>query len=572
MPHPIQANDLHVRPTLVWEDIRTRAEHDASPSENYADTQPRFPHRLDPFQAEAASHFTGPMRVLAPAGSGKTRTLTARIAALRSRGVPAGNILALAFNAKAAEEMQTRLNEMALTGIETRTFHSLGYEIVREAYGWQYKEENETLIEQLSRKQLEEVLHLPEHPGEVRRLLENGEKLLREAKSGLIPFDQLHLNDGMHVQDISRAFRALLDAQIRRELLNFSDMIYFALRALLENPALCRRRQRLYTFILVDEFQDLNPAQMFFLRILALPQNNLFVVGDDDQLIYAWRGADVRHILDFSDFYPQAGSIVLATNYRSGSRIVRHGRWLIENNPARVAKDIRPASGAAHGRLELLLAQTPALQAQAAVAWMVQRREEDGEPWEHFGLLVRTNRDAAWLSAAMEEASIPFTLAGPPEPDQGDPPPETTRGKVTLMTVHKSKGKEFPLVIVFNLSRRGGTAQSEADERRVAYVGMTRARDHLLITADAERPSHFIKEALLNPAFSDFADPYLLRKFVYACRREYLHQNCIRSWLISLFRPPTPTSVDLALLDAPRVERYATELQFRNQLRIEIKP
>lgn len=565
----LNADDLHHDPAALFAALFARAEH-ALPE--YPTGPPNFLHSLDPFQAAAAAHFTGPVRVLAPAGSGKTRTLTARIAALQSRGIAPEAILALAFNTKAAEEMGERLHAMGIPGVQTRTFHSLGYEILRQAFGWAYSEDNERILDARAVDQLGKSLNLPTHAGLAKRALENGLVVLREAKSGLRLFSAMQVYDGEYYQDVAPIFRRILEDQTASGLVGYSDMIYFALRALIENGALRKRRQDQHIFLLVDEFQDLNAAQMLFLRILAFPQNNLFVVGDDDQLIYAWRGAQVDHILSFNTVYPNAASIVLATNYRSGSRIVRHARWLIENNPKRVEKDIRPAEGAPSGRIDIALAETPALQAQTAVEWILAERNTSGRSWEDFGLLYRTNREAEWLTAALDAYGIPFTLAGPAEPDIDDPEPEILLNKVTLMTIHKSKGKEFPCVVYFNLSRRGGTTLNEQDERRVVYVGITRAKERLFITADSERPSQFLNEAALNPNFSDYAALFLQRRLNRACRQVLFRRRFFRLWARALLLPTTPGNAPEDLFESPDIEPYYSEIRFRKILGVRIEP
>jgi superfamily I DNA/RNA helicase len=571
LPINDRADELHGDLNALWKQLETEAVGRRPTTPKIAPDLPGFPHSLDEFQAVAASHLDGPIRVLAPAGSGKTRTLTARIAALVSRGVPPTRILALAFNAKAAEEMGDRLGDLGVRGVETRTFHSLGYEIIREAYGWTYDENNESRINDLAKYLFLENLPIPEHPGQAKRFFDSGIKLLRKAKSNLLAFPDMQLYDGEIHHPVGQIFQALITEQQKRQIVTFSDMIYFALRVLLENDDIRLNWQVKHHYVLVDEFQDLNPAQMLLLRILALPQNNLFAVGDDDQLIYAWRGAEVGHILDFGSYYPGSASVVLATNYRSGKRIVRHGRWLIENNKNRVAKDIQSANSANNGKINILLAPTPKEQAEQAISWLERQKDKYSYEWGDFGLLFRTNNDGTWLAEALDRRSIPFIIAGEAEPDIGDPPPEMSDTAVTLMTIHKSKGKEFPCIIYFNLSRRG-SALTESDERRVVYVGVTRAKEQLLITADSERYSHFLRELALNPSFSDYAEPFLQRKLFHHYRKNLLRKRKFSAWMASWVQPPDPGTLLQSVIKYPAMEPYATELSFRSILGISIQP
>ena len=567
------ATDLHEDLVRVWKAIAASASDLPDPEYAFSEAAASIGFSLDPHQERAARHLEGPIRVLAPAGSGKTRTLTARISRLISSGIPADRILALAFNTKAAEEMADRLAELVPGKVQTRTFHSLGYGIVREIGGWRYDPDNEGRVRDLAGSVLRRHLALPAHPGERKRLFAGALAVLVRGKARLTPYREMAVVHGEATHQLAGAFREWVEAQKSRTLLTFADMIYFAVCGLVEDADLRRRWQSRFDFILVDEFQDLNAAQMLLVRILALPQNNLFVVGDDDQLIYAWREAEQRHILDFERMYPGAGTVVLATNYRSGRKIVRHGRWLIENNPERVAKDIRPSETAELGEVEIARAGSPEDQARRAVEWVRRIKHAAGLDWSDFGLLFRINRDAERLEQALTEAGIPFTTArsGPPEPD--DSPPDAVEGQVTLMTIHKSKGKEFPYVVVFNLSRGGGASPDEADERRVAYVGVTRAGRGLLVTSGEGRPAPFLIELALNPNFDDYAEPFLERRLVHARRAHLRRTGNWCGWLASHFRSaehPLPPNDRTGASD--EIDLLETELRFRRILGIEKKP
>ncbi|MFQ5615811.1 MAG: ATP-dependent helicase, partial [Anaerolineales bacterium] len=458
---------------------------------------------------------------------GKTRTLTNRITNLINHGVPGGRILALAFNRKAMQEMNERLAARGVTGVNVRTFHSFGYEIARQA-GWHYDEATrQTTLRQLLRQAVERHATLPAHGKDP---LAPYLAALRRAKLELPPLAEITVRqDGKRVP-FAPIFETFLGLQTRRRALNFTDMIYQAIRALLDDDALRDAVQNQFEYVLVDEFQDLNKAQMLLLQILALPENNLFVVGDDDQMIYGWRGAEVRHILDFPKRYPTAETVILGINYRSARKIVNHSRWLIGHNPERVGKNIQarqpaPSEGTGRGLLDIRLHDGVREQATGAAAWIASQKEAHGLEWDDFAVLYRANDDARNVIPALEKQGIPYahaeesSLNGEDLPDGEDPPdgeglPDTPQpGAVSLMSVHKAKGKEFPYVVYFNLSR--GTAMVETrapEERRVAYVGVTRAQRGLLITADRGWPSPFVKELAINPEFDDFARVYLERQ------------------------------------------------------------
>ena len=472
---------------------------------------------LDSHQALAATHLHGPMRVMAPAGSGKTRTLVSRITFLLNQGVPAESILALAFNRKAQQEMNERLNALGYE-VQVRTFHAFGYEIVRRAYGWEYHENSHGCLLELLRDAVTRHVNAPDfRPKTFDPIL----TALRQATMELVPLETLHVQINGEPLPFAPVFKDFLAAQLQQKFLNFDGMIYHALRALLDEHALRSELQNRFEYLLVDEFQDLNRAQLLLTQIMALPQNNLFVVGDDDQMIYGWRGADVRLILDFPEIYPNAKTIVLATNYRSTKKIIHHSRMLIEHNPERVEKDIQPRPGAERGTLDILLAPGIRAQAKAALDWIETQKSTHRLEWHDFAILYRANSYVFPLLPLLEQRGIPFVQARE-DRDEEDDPPETQAGALNLMTIHKSKGKEFPWVVYFNLSRSGSgeVETSVPEERRVAYVAATRAQQGLLITADEGHYSQFLVEWALNREFDNYALPYLERQ------ENIVHKKC----------------------------------------------
>ncbi len=325
--------------------IRKTLEHSSAPAYPLDED-------LDASQMAAVDSIAGPIRVLAPAGSGKTKTLINRILNLLNQGIPAEKILALAFNKKARDEMQERLERKGIHGIEIRTFHSLGYEIVRGSLGWSFSgSAHKQVSRELMRAAIRQHTELPP--------LRNKDPLdafldgLRKAKMDLPALPTLTVEYGERVYPFEPIFYSYLKAQLDRNFLDFDDMIYLALRVLLENSTLRHAYQSRFEFVLVDEFQDLNQAQLLLLQVLSLPENNVFAVGDDDQMIYGFRGAEVKHIIEFDKRFPVSSSHVLNTNYRSSRMIVRHTGWLIDHNTDRVSKNIQPRQGAQAGSFEI---------------------------------------------------------------------------------------------------------------------------------------------------------------------------------------------------------------------------
>jgi DNA helicase II / ATP-dependent DNA helicase PcrA len=388
--------------------------------QSHGSTRYSIDSNLDASQKPAVVAMTGPVRVLAPAGSGKTKTLTNRILHLLNSGVHAEQVLALAFNTRARDEMQLRLEGSGVTvarsmgqeGVAVRTFHSLGYEIVREGLGWTFQQ---STADQVNRSALRGAVqqHYQIVPRRNVDPLESYLEMLWRTKMGLLPTSGSTVEVGDNVQSWEPIFQSYLDRQTQAQVMTFDDMIYLAVRVLLENPELRRRLQNRFRYVLVDEFQDLNEAQLLMLHILWLPDCNVFVVGDDDQMIYGWRGAEVRHILDFPKRFGVASDFTLSVNYRSSKAIVRHSAWLISHNQNRVRKDIHPVEQADEGSVELLLRSDLWDQARSVANSIAKRREAAAASWRDFAVLFRLNAEAYPVALALDEMSIPHSAIDP---------------------------------------------------------------------------------------------------------------------------------------------------------------
>lgn len=361
---------------------------------------------LDDSQRKAVESLNGPIRVLAPAGSGKTKTLINRILHLLNQGIPAEKILALAFNKKARDEMQERLDRKNVDGVEVRTFHSLGYEIVRQGLGWVFDgQAHQKTTRALLQSAVRQHVELP--PQRNHDPLDAFLDGMRRAKMELPPLDTLTVEVGERIYPFEPIFETYLEKQVAARHFDFDDMIYLAARVLLNDRELRRALQQKFEFVLVDEFQDLNQAQLLLLQILALPENNIFAVGDDDQMIYGFRGAQVQHIVQFDKRFPISISHVLNTNYRSSRMVVRHSGWLINHNTDRVPKDIHPRPGAQQGRFEINGQASLLEQARYAAEWLVRHREHNRAKWRDYAILYRYNACQYPLALALDRLGIP---------------------------------------------------------------------------------------------------------------------------------------------------------------------
>jgi DNA helicase-2/ATP-dependent DNA helicase PcrA len=530
---------------------------------------------LDHAQRAAATLPDGPGQIIAPAGSGKTTTLVARIGVLIASGVPPARILVVTFNRDAASELSRRIQSAlgvmpgGMDGPEVRTLHALARLIVKDA-------------------------------GKPVRLLADRLPLLRHARrrvlarlaadASLPPAEELDgavstaiLECRSHpppISDVVEAYRELLAS---RGAIDFDGLLAQALAILRHDARMRARWQERFRHVLVDEFQDVDATQVELVGLLAEPERNLFVVGDDDQTIYAWRLADVRRILEFPDRYPGARRVILEVNYRCPPAVVAAADRLIATNRERVPKRLRaavadprtqaavpittwalrgpdgiddlarvlPAWAAEAGRLAVL-ARTRAelgplilallrsriphatnvpsplnaepvdpllgdlasgdpaapplpalLRARAMRGW----RRADVADWmgeeEHaaldalIGWAVGHRRKDAFLAAFAETRARLAALRDPDSP-------------IELATVHGAKGREWPTVVVLGMeierfpNRRAVVEAADPgraleEERRLAYVAVTRCRRNLVLAFDPDRVSPFVAEMMGQP-------------------------------------------------------------------------
>lgn len=363
---------------------------------------------LNEEQIAAVNHISGPIRVLAPAGSGKTKTLVNRIVNLVNSGIQETEILALAFNKKAEIEMSKRLSEkFNLSNVEVRTFHSFGNNIIRETLKWKFDGDTQ---EKITRSLLEKSVNKFEKIVYLRNKdpLDQYLAMLSKSKNELLSKSEMIVEIDEKVINFEPMFNDYIDRMIDHNFYNFDDMLYIAIRRLLSDPASRRKIQSKYRYILVDEFQDLNKAQLLLLQILILPENNIFICGDDDQMIYSFRGAEVKHILEFNKRYSINSDQILKINYRSASDIVRHSKWLIDHNKIRVYKEITPFSKD-KGDIQLFIGNSLKDQGEKIAEWILKLKN-DNTSWSDFAVVYRYNqyKDLLYLILSQYKIPVPF--------------------------------------------------------------------------------------------------------------------------------------------------------------------
>jgi len=536
---------------------------------------------LDPEQRAAAVLPDGPALIIAPAGSGKTTTLVARLGVLLTRGVPANRIAVVTFNRDAAAELTSRIRNRLVPlapgarDIEVRTLHAMARQVLL-AGGRSL----ELVSDRLPRLRA----------------------ALRRAAVGRAP-DAEPLPDASSLDTILSAWKvegrdppeaargplaAYATLLAARGAVDFDDLVVAAADRLESDAALRAEWQGRFLHLCVDEFQDVDAAQLRLVRLLAEPERNLFVVGDDDQTIYAWRLADVRRILSFESLYPGTQRVQLATNYRCPAPVVAASRRLIGVNRERFAKRIDAVDGAS-------AAHSVAAFGTTRPDWpdrLATLASGEADAGRTICFLARTRAELGPMLLSLARAGVPHTTSVP-APIQAEPvramvqgalslpghvPPfqamlslRAVRGwrrgdaadtlsdddhaaldallgwavayptldrfledeaaalarlealrrpgaPIELVTVHGAKGREWQTVVVLGMeeerfpNRRALVGADDAEraleeERRLAYVAVTRATERLILAYDPARPSRFLGEMGLAPTGRPRARP-----------------------------------------------------------------
>ncbi len=375
-------------------------------------------------QARCLSPRAGVVLTLAPAGSGKTRVLTRRVVEAVRGGVKAGRILCVVFNKSASEVMSERIHgDAGLPDVHIRTLHSLGYEICRQApnspyVGYGVITERSLpgglteLFRQALRKDLEQQkpaipFPFPEH------LVTAYEESVSRGRRTLIPIDKNYASEEIEGYDTRQIRRIATEVECRmdeKSLMTFDEQLYRAVEVLLTCPAARSIYQHRFDSVLVDEVQDLTPVQFLMLRLLSLPLNNLFAVGDDDQMINTFTGADPENIRSFQRWYPGAVVHTLGENYRCRPEIVNRSASVISHNLDRFEKPIRPVQTADSSRKDTIrVHKCPSLAAETdTVVRTIHRWRKSGYDYGDMAVLVRVQSIASPLQSALKAAALPF--------------------------------------------------------------------------------------------------------------------------------------------------------------------
>lgn len=364
---------------------------------------------LNQAQREAVEHVDGPCLVLAGPGSGKTTVITCRTRYLiEQAGIHPEHILVITFTRAAAGEMKERFLNM-MQGVTTPctfgTFHSVFFQILRRAYGYRGEQ---VLSEDGKRQILKGIIQ------EMELEYEDEEEFIRQimqeitlVKSEYIDL-QHYYSTSCGEEEFRSVYRRYEERLQKERRIDFDDMLVYTYELLKERPDILAMWQKKYQYILIDEFQDINRIQYEIIRMLAGKPANLFIVGDDDQSIYRFRGARPEIMLGFPEDYPTAKRILLNVNYRSGREIVEGGLRMIGNNTRRFAKNIQSEQPYMH---PIVIHELKSNREESHdVLEKIRAYQAKGIPYREMAVIVRTNMDARQVVGQLMEYNLPFQM------------------------------------------------------------------------------------------------------------------------------------------------------------------
>ena len=369
-------------------------------------------HHLNPHQQLAVNHIEGPLLVLAGAGSGKTRIITHRIVHLLNIGVPAGDILAVTFTNKAADEMRHRIKQLSYQSILTCTFHSLGAKILRESIhllGFKnmfsiYDEDDSISLLKTCMK----TLGVEDDKAKAKTL----KHAISQAKNELKAPESLVQTSDMNHQEflLFKNIYTMYQQKLKEyNALDFDDLLFLTVHLLKSSEPAREYYQKKWSFVLIDEYQDTNAAQYALTRLLVNKHHNLFVVGDPDQSIYSWRGANINNILNFEVDFPNAKVIKLEQNYRSTNHILSAANSLIQQNENRYEKNLWSSLGDGE-KVQIISCENEYEESSYVIKKILEHHKS--YPYEKMVIFYRTNAQSRVYEDALLRQKIPYVIVG----------------------------------------------------------------------------------------------------------------------------------------------------------------
>jgi len=371
---------------------------------------------LNPVQAEAVVHKSGPLLILAGAGSGKTRVLTSRIAYLvKNLGVSPDQILALTFTNKAAGEMADRVSALLripVKGLWIGTFHSICLRLIRRHAELAGFKPGLSVFDTDDQLRLVKLLLKEQGFEEKPRRVRDALSIISRAKSRAEGPESFASNASTPAQILaSRIYQRYQDALRRQNALDFDDILLETHKLLQSKPEIAEIYGRKFSNVLVDEYQDTNHVQFRIVQQIAKTHRSIFVVGDDDQSIYGWRGADVANIVDFQKHFPDATILRLEQNYRSTSAILSLANDIIRNNESRWSKELW--TDRTGGELpEFFIAGDEDEEADEIARRVTDMTSDNKQQYSDLAIFYRTHAQSRPLEDAFLRSGIPYVLVG----------------------------------------------------------------------------------------------------------------------------------------------------------------
>lgn len=361
--------------------------------------------QLNPEQYRAVTTINGPILIIAGAGSGKTRVITYRIANMLEKGIPQSQILALTFTNKAAKEMEDRIKSLTgrkLQNLTVSTFHAFGVRILRQDIDKLGYRPNFSIYDETDRKSLiKETGRELQFTADAMDLFKIG-ALFSDVKTGRKGWQ----SDNDMYRQLYEGYQEGLKLY---NSVDFDDLITLPIKLFKEHPEVLEQYKNRYKYIMVDEFQDTSHQQYELMRLLA--DKNVAVVGDDDQSIYSWRGADYQNIVNFEKDFPDVQEIRLEQNYRSTGTILAAANGVIKHNTNRKDKELWSGNG--NGKpIEIYMPENEAAEADFIAETIQGICAEEKRNYDDFGVLMRANTQSRAIEEAFLESNIPYTMSG----------------------------------------------------------------------------------------------------------------------------------------------------------------
>jgi len=446
---------------------------------------------LNPSQREAVEHIDGAMLILAGAGSGKTKTLTTRLAYLVGEvGIDPANTLTLTFTNKAAAEMRERALKLMPTRVSYPpllcTFHKFGLlflkfniEKLGRSNGFVIidSDDKKRLIRSIA-KELKIDLNISFIASEI-------SKYKNSILSPEVVLEKAELPDYKKIAAIYVAYQKNIE---ENNLVDFDDLLMLTYKILSENDALRKETSQRYQYIMVDEYQDTNELQFQLLELLSSEHNNLCVVGDDDQSIYGWRGANIRNILEFADNFENCKTVKLETNYRSTEPILKAANMLIEHNSTRLGKNLTSHKGAGKD-IKLLHSLDESMESKA-IAHEIQKLLDSGVDPDEIAVLYRINALSRSLEEGFSKSGLAFKLIG------GMRFYERAEIKdiISYFRVLSNPHDDFSLIRVINKPKRGIGKTSIEKLQRAAFEAHVSLYEYIQKSLTGELPQVISKK------------------------------------------------------------------------------